>query len=63
MHAGEGVILQNMSSCVDCGVPVLIAWMNENLAFFTLIMLSFEPAVLKLAFRRVSALNFPEWLA
>lgn len=38
------------------------AWMNENLTLFTLIMLPFEAAVLKLAFRRVSALNYPEWL-
>lgn len=38
------------------------AWANENLTLFTLIMLPFEAAVLKLAFRRKHALNYPEWL-
>lgn len=38
-------------------------WMNRNYAATTLILLPFEAAVLKLAFRRVGNLNYPEWLA
>lgn len=38
------------------------AWVNENITVFTLIMLPFEAAALKLAFRRAGALNYPEWL-
>lgn len=37
-------------------------WMNRNYAAATLLLLPFEAAALKLAFRRVGNLNYPEWL-
>jgi len=37
-------------------------WMNRNYAAATLLLLPFEAAALKLAFRRVGHLNYPEWL-
>lgn len=37
-------------------------WMNRNYAGATLLLLPFEAAAFKLAFRRVGNLNYPEWL-
>ncbi len=37
-------------------------WMNRNYAAATLLLLPFEAAAFKLAFRRVGNLNYPEWL-
>lgn len=37
-------------------------WLNRNYAAATLILLPFEAAAFKLAFRRVGNLNYPEWL-
>lgn len=37
-------------------------WVNGHYALTTLLLLPLEAAALKLAFRRVRALNYPEWL-
>lgn len=41
---------------------VVSDWMNRNYAATTLLLLPFEAAAFKLAFRRVGNLNYPEWL-
>lgn len=41
---------------------VVTGWMNRNYAAATLLVLPFEAAAFKLAFRRVGNLNYPEWL-
>lgn len=41
---------------------VVTDWMNRNYAAATLLLLPFEAAAFKLAFRRVGNLNYPEWL-
>lgn len=37
-------------------------WMNAYFAMATLLLLPFEAAAFRLAFHRVGALNYPEWL-
>ena len=41
---------------------VVTDWMNRNYAAATLLLLPIEAAALKLTFRRVGNLNYPEWL-
>ncbi len=43
-------------------LEVVTGWMNRNYAVATLLLLPFEAAAFKLAFRRVGHLNYPEWL-
>jgi Protein of unknown function (DUF3667) len=43
-------------------LEVVKDWMNRNYAGATLLLLPFEAAAFKLAFRRVGSLNYPEWL-